>query len=90
MTPPRRTPRATLGTTRRIALDKVTVDAGVSGDGIFILSGEPIVWRYTVTNPGNVPLSNVYVTDDQGVTPVYVSGDTNGDGLLAADRDLGL
>ncbi len=66
----------------RIALNKVTVDAGVSGDGIFILSGEPILWRYTVTNPGDVPLSNVYVTDDQGVTPVYVSGDTDGDGLL--------
>jgi len=65
-----------------INIDKVTFDDGVSGDGIRILSGEPMGWRYTVTNTGNVPLSNVMVTDSKGVTPAYVSGDTNGDQKL--------
>ena len=35
-----------------------------------------------VTNPGNLPAADVVVTDDQGVTPVFQSGDTNGDDLL--------
>lgn len=37
---------------------------------------------FTVTNPGNTPLSDVTVTDDR-CTPAYQSGDTNADGLLA-------
>jgi hypothetical protein len=48
-----------------------------------ILTGNPVNWEYVVTNPGEIPLSNVVVTDDQaGVTPVYQSGDTNTDDLL--------
>ena len=54
--------------------------------GLNILTGESIKWRYTVTNAGNVALSNILVTDSQsGVTPGYVSGDTNTNGKL----DLG-
>ncbi|MEN8239051.1 MAG: SdrD B-like domain-containing protein, partial [Actinomycetota bacterium] len=34
------------------------------------------------TNTGNTPIADIVVTDDQGVTPVYQSGDTNGDDLL--------
>ena len=30
--------------------------------------GGQILWEYFVTNTGNVPLSNIIVTDDQGVT----------------------
>ena len=48
-----------------IDIDKVTVDGATSGDGLNILTGEPIEWRYTVTNPGSVPLSNVSVTDNK-------------------------
>ena len=71
------------GADPQIAIDKVTVDGTTSGDGLNILTGESISWRYTVTNVGNVPLSNVTVTDSKaGVTPAYVSGDTNGDGKL--------
>ena len=61
----------------------MTVDGTYSGDGINILTGEFIKWRYSVTNLGNYPLSNVSVTDSEtSVTPAYVSGDTNGNGKL--------
>jgi uncharacterized repeat protein (TIGR01451 family) len=46
--------------------------------GLSIAVGAPVTWTYTVTNKGNVPLSTVTVTDNvAGVTPAYVSGDTN-------------
>src|SRR4029078_820736 len=49
-----------------------------------------VTWTYTVTNPGNVPISNVSLTDDNGTPgntaddfhPTFVSGDTNNDGKL--------
>src|SRR5439155_541084 len=71
------------GASPQVSISKVTVDGATSGDGLSILSGETISWRYTVTNTGNVPLSNVSVTDSQaGVTPKLDSGDTNRNGLL--------
>jgi hypothetical protein len=52
-------------------------------DGPTVLVGDPIVWTYIVTNPGDVPLSGVVVTDDiLGVIPGPDSGDTNNNGLL--------
>jgi uncharacterized repeat protein (TIGR01451 family) len=72
-----------IGVTPKIAIDKVTVDGSSSGDNLTILAGEAISWTYTVTNTGDVALSNVSVTDSVGgVTPHYVSGDTNLDGKL--------
>jgi len=55
-----------------------------------ILTGATVTWTYTVENNGNLPLSNVLVTDDNGTPldtsddfhPVYVSGDTDGDSKL--------
>ncbi|AZO47943.1 MAG: hypothetical protein EOS54_24200 [Mesorhizobium sp.] len=81
-------PSSYFGADPQIKIDKVTVDDTASGDGISILSGEPISWKYTVTNLGNVALSGINVTDDQGVvvSPDLVGGfnvgDTNQDGKL--------
>src|SRR5205814_716714 len=76
------------GANAKINIDKVTVDGATSGDGLTILAGEPISWKYTVTNAGNVALSGVSVSDDHGVvvTPDlsggFNVGDTNQDGKL--------
>ncbi len=44
--------------------------------------GDPVTWTYVVTNPGDFAIKEVVVTDDQGLSPVFEDGDTNGDGLL--------
>lgn len=69
-----------------IAINKVTIDGQNSGDGLNILAGSPIKWRYTVTNNGNVPLSGITVTDNMGVVPVYVSGDLNENSILETNE----
>jgi len=75
-------PSSYFGANPKIAIDKVTKSAAVQGDGLLIPQGSPISWIYTLTNIGNVPVSNVQVTDDKGVVPVYQSGDTNQDNKL--------
>jgi uncharacterized repeat protein (TIGR01451 family) len=52
--------------------------------------GGPVVWDYTVTNTGTVPLRNVVVIDNNGTPtnpsddffPTFQGGDANGNGLL--------
>ncbi|WP_407356965.1 beta strand repeat-containing protein [Methanolobus sp. WCC5] len=51
-----------------------------------ILQGATVTWTYVVNNTGNVPLSNISVIDDQGVIPVYQSGDVNEDAILDVDE----
>jgi uncharacterized repeat protein (TIGR01451 family) len=62
-----------------IKIDKKTNGLDQGGNVAF---GSPVTWTYSVTNNGSVALSNVTVTDDKGVTPLYVSGDTDADGKL--------
>ncbi len=61
-----------------ITIDKVTN----GGDGLTILEGSAVTWTYTVTNTGNVDLSNVSVTDDQVANITYISGDVDNDNVL--------
>ena len=49
--------------------------------GPFIVVGDTVTWTYAVTS-GDLPVRYVVVTDDQGVTPVFVDGDTNGNDEL--------
>src|SRR5262249_33300082 len=63
------------GVNATITLDKDTqLDDGTSVEGKVVLSGTPINWVYTVTNTGDVALTGLKVTDDQGVTPAAVDG----------------
>jgi uncharacterized repeat protein (TIGR01451 family) len=70
-----------------------------TGDGIFVKAGTTVTWIYTVTNAGNVSLSDVVVTDDAGTAGVvsddlstltgeitYASGD-DGDGVLQVGEE---
>ena len=41
-----------------------------------------VTYTYTATNPGQIPLSNVTLTDDKCASVQFVSGDTNNDSLL--------
>jgi hypothetical protein len=54
-------------------------------DPNYIAVDDTVTWQYVVTNEGNLPLSGVSVTDDQGVTPSLISGD-DGDGILDTDE----
>jgi len=58
---------------------------GVDSDtapGQTLTAGDAITWTYVVTNTFSIPLSNVNVTDSQGVVVNFVGGDTNFDNLL--------
>ena len=49
-----------------------------------IAAGGTVTYTYTVTNPGVAPLASVTVTDTACAPVRYVSGDTDGDGILQA------
>lgn len=58
-----------------IAIDKTASAASVQ-------PGTTVVYTYTVTNPGDVPLSAVTVSDDKCSPVTFVRGDVNLDKLL--------
>jgi hypothetical protein len=60
-------------------IDVVSADAS----NIPIISQScPVNWTYKVTNDGNLPLSNLAVTDNMGVIPIRRSGDIDNDNIL--------
>jgi uncharacterized repeat protein (TIGR01451 family) len=65
-------------------LVKLTAGAdNESGLGPLLPVGATVTWTYLVSNPGDVPLAGVTVTDSRpGVTPAYQSGDANSNGVL--------
>ena len=70
-----------------IAIEKST--NGVDADlptGPLLAVGSTATFEYVVSNTGTVPLEEVSVVDDQGVTVTFQSGDTNNDGLLDVDE----
>ena len=46
-----------------ISINKLTN----GGDSVTVLVGEQVIWSYQLVNTGNSPLSNISVTDNQGV-----------------------
>ena len=66
-----------------IAIEVATnnVDADTPPGPLVVLDSV-VTWTYVVSNPGDVPLRSISVSDDQDVTPEYESGDTNGDDIL--------
>ncbi len=68
------------GTVSAIHIEKSTngQDADAA-PGVLIPVGNPVTWTYAVTNPGNVPIKTLTVTDDQGVVPSFVGGDADSD-----------
>ncbi len=74
-----------------ITLDETVINIEKSTNGIDadlptgpqIAVGGNVTWTYVVTNPNTIPLYNIVVTDNRtGVSPVYISGDVNGDNVL--------
>lgn len=45
-------------------------------------SGGSVAYSYAVTNPGDVPLSEIFISDDKCAPLSYVSGDANSDQKL--------
>jgi len=53
-----------------------------TADPTAVYANDGVTYTYTVTNPGDDPLSNVSVSDDRCSPVTFVGGDTNYDGLL--------
>lgn len=61
-------PNMIFDTNCRATGPSVEIDKTTNGDdGLEILVGTAITWRYVVTNTGTVPLTGIIVTDNRGV-----------------------
>ncbi|MCE5196342.1 MAG: DUF3494 domain-containing protein [Negativicutes bacterium] len=63
-----------------IRLEKTASPAALTG------GAGTVTYTYTVTNPGTVTMSDVFVRDDKIATVYYTSGDLNHDYLLQTDE----
>ena len=63
-------PAPALGATQATYYVAPNGDDANSSPGPQIAPGSPVTWTYTVTNTGDVALSNVQVTDPFGTVPV--------------------
>ncbi|MGB5440531.1 MAG: hypothetical protein WBN90_12890, partial [Gammaproteobacteria bacterium] len=68
----------------------VDADNPNAGDAPQVMSGEPVNWEYVVTNTGKLPLFNVEVEDDQGVSVSCPPDDTLAPGASITCRASGL
>ncbi len=58
-------------------------DGNSTAQELYLAVGSPVVWTYLVTNTGNSGLNSIKISDTSGsFSPVYVSGDTNANGVL--------
>jgi hypothetical protein len=60
---------------------KISIDKTASVDTLPAGGGD-VTYTYVVTNSGQVPLTNVTVTDDKCSPVAYLSGDTNSNSML--------
>jgi LPXTG-motif cell wall-anchored protein/uncharacterized repeat protein (TIGR01451 family) len=66
------------GTVSAIGLTKfANGDDANTPPGITVPAGSNVTMTFVVTNPGNIPVTNVVVTDDRGLTASFVGGDAN-------------
>jgi LPXTG-motif cell wall-anchored protein len=66
------------GTVSAIGLQKLANgDDANQPPGITVPAGSNVTMTFIVTNPGNVPIKNVVVTDDRGLTTAFIGGDAN-------------
>jgi uncharacterized repeat protein (TIGR01451 family) len=69
-----------------IAIDKVTSNGIVTGDGIGVTANTPVTWTYSVTNTGDIDLSNIAVTDDKQGSINNIVTQGNGDSILSPNE----
>src|SRR5204863_39511 len=50
-----------------------------------VAAGDTVTWAYAVTNTGDIDLTNILVTDDNG-TPLDTSDDFNPNAVLGGDH----
>ena len=71
------------GIDRDISIEKTTNGSDSdTAPGANLLTSSAITWTYTLTNPGNIALTVVSISDDIEGVPSFISGDTNGDSKL--------
>jgi uncharacterized repeat protein (TIGR01451 family) len=50
--------------------------------GVLVRAGSAVTWTYTVSNTGAISMTSLVVTDNRGVTPTLIAGDTGVPGVF--------